>query len=95
MYMQVDSGLFLRGISWGSLGQAPHKRYSCVRIVYTIVSQVSTHGHLNMPPDFGPHGCLPEIRTPYIYSSSKKNTVTLPLHCSYQAFRFRSVCTRA
>ena len=31
--------------------------YTC-----TVVSQVSAHGRLNIPRDFGPHGHLPGIK---------------------------------
>ena len=34
--------------------------------VYTVVSQVSTHGHLNITHNFGPHGRLPGIKIPYV-----------------------------
>ena len=41
-------------VSWGSA------------IVYTVVSQVSAHGRLNITRDFGPHGRLPGIKIPYV-----------------------------
>ena len=44
----------------------------CSRYVYailfgdTVVSRVSAHGRLNIIHDFGPHGCLPGIKIPYV-----------------------------
>ena len=33
---------------------------------YTIVSRVSAQGRLNITRDFGPHGCLPGFKIPYV-----------------------------
>ena len=38
----------------------------CYVTIHTIVSQVSAHGCLNISRDFGPHGCLPGIKIPYV-----------------------------
>ena len=35
-------------------------------IIESLVSQVSTHGRLNITHYFGPHGCLPKIKILYI-----------------------------
>ena len=48
--------------SWEHAGHT-HISYSTVS---TVVSRVSTHGHLNITRNFGPHGRLPGIKIPYI-----------------------------
>ena len=41
----------------------------------TVVSQVSTYGHLSITCNFGPHGRLPGIKIPYVCIEAA--TVTL------------------